>query len=200
MPVINTEDLRIKGMDTASVEVQLSRWQKAGKLIKLKRGIYLLEQPYRKIDVYEPFIASLLMKPSYISLEKALEYHGLIPESVPVYTSVTTKRPGMFRSKIGVFNYRHIKPSLFWGYESVTLNKQSGFIASVEKALLDYFYLKGVRVSADYLEEMRLQNIEKINPDKLQAYAEKFNKPGILRAAVMVKKYIISYKKGEKAL
>jgi len=200
MPVINTEDLRIGGKDIASVEVQLNRWRKAGKLIQLKRGIYLLEQPYRKIEVYEPFIASLLVKPSYISLEKALEYHGLIPEAVTVYTCITTKRPVTFRTKIGIFNYRHIKPLLFWGYDSVTINKQSGFIASPEKALLDYFYLKGVKITIDYLEELRLQNIEKINPAKLQAYAEKFNKPGILRAAGVVKKYIISYKKQEKAL
>jgi len=199
-PVINTEDMRIGGKDTASVEVQLTRWQKAGKLIQLKRGIYLLEQPYRKIEIYEPFIASLLVKPSYISLEKALEYYGMIPESVTVYTSVTTKRPVTFRAKIGIFNYRHIKPVLFWGYESVTINKQSGFIASPEKALLDYFYLKGVKITVGYLEEMRLQNVEKINLAKLEVYAEKFNKPGILRAARVVKKYIISYKKQEKAL
>ena len=80
----------------ASIKVQLSRWTKSGKLIKLRNNIYLLSENFRKVDIYEPHIASVLKKPSYISLEKAFEYHGLIPEAVYQVASVTSVRSRAF--------------------------------------------------------------------------------------------------------
>lgn len=200
LPVIDSEILLTGASGPEAIKVQLSRWKKSGKLIQVKRGIYLLAPSYRKVNVYEPYIASLLKKPSYISLEKALEFHGLIPEAVPVYTSVTTKRPGRFVCEIGVFDYRHIKNSLFWGYKSVTVDNQTAFIAHPEKALLDLVYLKGMKINLSYLEELRLQNVERINLNKLSEYAKKFKKPGMLSVAKTIIKYINSYKDKEKTL
>ncbi len=189
LPVIDSEILLTGVTNPGPIKVQLSRWTKAGKLIKLKNNIYLLSENFRKVDIYEPYIASVLKKPSYISLEKAFEYHGLIPEAVPVYTSVTTKRPERIVTAIGTFDYRHIKNSLFWGYNSAMVNKQQAFIACPEKALLDFFYLKGLRIDDDYLYEMRLQNLEKVNFKKLLEFAGKFQSPGILRMAMLIKQY-----------
>ena len=200
LPVIDTEILLTGVSSPEPVKVQISRWHKSGKLIQVKRGIYLLAEVYRKVKVYEPYVASLLKRPSYISLEKAMEYYGLIPEAVPVYTSITTKRPGRFVSEIGVFDYRHIKDSLFWGYESVNMNGQTAFMAFPEKALLDLIYLNGMNISLEYLKELRLQNVKKINLDKLFKYAERFKSPGISLAAEVVKKYVNSYKDEEKIL
>lgn len=200
MPVIDVENLLSGVSDPLPLKVQISRWVKAGKLIQLKRGFYLLAEAYRKSDICEPYIASILKVPSYISLEKALEYHDLIPEAVTVYTSVTTKRQGRFVSKIGIFDYRHIKRPLFWGYKSVVVNKQTAFIAFPEKALLDLCYLNGMRISQDYLEGLRLQNMEKINVDRLFQFAKKFKKPGMLKVAKEIEKYMNSNTKSEKAL
>jgi len=159
-----------------------------------------LAEHYRKVTVYEPYLASVIKKPSYISLEKALEYHSLIPESVTVFTSLTTARSGRFTSSAGTFEYRHIRESLFWGYNSVTVGGQTGFIASPEKALLDFFYFRRTGVTMEYIEELRLQNVKNIGLDKLFKYAERFKKPGILRFAELLKKYIDSYDKEENAL
>jgi predicted transcriptional regulator of viral defense system len=200
LPVIDTENLFAGVSDTASIEVQISRWKKSGKVIQLKRGSYLLSEPYRKIEIYEPYIAAILKRPSYISLEKALEYHDLIPEAVTVYTSVTTKRQGRFTSKVGTFDYKHIKESLFWGYKSHTVSKQTAFFASPEKALLDFFYLKRIRVSLDYLQELRLQNVEKINIEKLAEFALRFQKPKMSRVAEVIKEYSVLCRNGEKVL
>ncbi len=200
LPVIETELLLAGVPDQGSLKVQIGRWQKAGHIIQVKRGIYVLAEPYRKVDVYEFYLASILKKPSYISLEKALEYHGLIPEAVAVYTSVTTKMPGRFISDIGTFDYRHIRSTLFWGYDSVAVNKQTAFIASPEKAILDLCYLRGVNISQAYLRELRLQNVSKINVAKLSEYAKKFAKPGIAAAAKTITSYIDSYADEEKEL
>lgn len=200
LAVIDAELLSAGKSEPSSFKVQLCRWQKSGKLIQVRRGIYVLAEPYRKADVFEPYLASLLKKPSYVTSEKALEYHGLIPEAVPVYTSVTTKRPERIVCSLGTFDFRHVKKSLFWGYNSVTLNKQTGFIASPEKALLDFFYLRGLKTYPAYIEELRLENTEKINLEKFVRYARKFRKPGVLKVAQTLKKHIISMRGKEKEL
>jgi predicted transcriptional regulator of viral defense system len=200
LPVIHTENLLAGVSDPGGIEVQISRWKKAGKIIQLKRGMYLLAELYRRVEVYDPYIAAILKKPSYISMEKALEYHNLIPEAVAVYTSITTKRNRRFVSAAGIFDYRHIKKSLFWGYQSVTVNKQTAFFASCEKAILDYFYVKRLEISMDYLYELRLQNIKKIDIEKLFEYASRFKKPKMVHVARVIKEYHNMSGIGEKTL
>jgi len=197
LPVIDTKNLCIGVFDPSGIEVQISRWKKAGKIIQLKRGVYLLAKPYRKVEVYDFYAAAILKKPSYISLEKALEYHNLIPQTVTVFTSVTTERQGRFASKAGIFDYRHIKEGLFWGYVSVITDEQTAFIASAEKALLDFFYIKRAKISLKHLRELRLQNVEKINLEKLFEYARRFKKPKMLHVAGVIKEYSTLSKKGK---
>jgi len=193
LPVIDTESLLVGGADAKSIQVQISRWRRSGKLIKLKNNLYLLSKDIRKIEAHEFYIASLLTKPSYVSLEKALEYYGLIPEAVSVYTCVTTKRPKKITTPIGVFDYRHVKNDLFWGYRSVTFGKQLSFMAYPEKALLDFFYLRGLSINIDYLEEMRLQNLEELDLSRLVSFAKKFHSPGVIRVASLIEKYALEY-------
>jgi predicted transcriptional regulator of viral defense system len=199
-PVIDLESLMVGLKNPQSLKVHISRWQKSGKLIPLKNGLYILANAYRKVEPQGFYVASLLKKPSYVTMEKALEYYDLIPEAVTVYTCVTTKRQGYFKTPIGVFDYRHIKTSYFWGYDSRTLNNQTSFIASPEKALLDLIYLRNIRVSPEYLEELRLQNMDTIKLRKLTAYARRFGKPGIKRAAKIIKKFIEAETAREKKL
>ncbi len=201
LPVFESEILLSGVQDSRPVKVQICRWVKTGKLVQLRRGIYALSKAYRKIEIYEPAIAAVLKKPSYISLEKALEYHGLIPEAVARYTCVTTKRPGKFETEAGTFVYRHIKNSLFWGYSSLTVNQQTAFMANPEKALLDYFYLNGgTGITRGYLQEMRFQNFEKIIPERLAGYAQKFQSPGMTRVAGLLARYREEYLQGVKQL
>ena len=190
LPFIDTENLKIGAKDNSSLEVQLSRWKKTGKLMQLRRGIYLVSETYRKTKPFEPAIAATLNRPSYISLEKAFEYHGLIPEAVPVFTCVTTKRPRRWQTPLGVFDYRHIRENLFWGYQSITMNGQTAFMAAPEKALLDFFYLNNVPVSLEYLEGMRLQSFEKILPETLSQMARRFAKPRMLKVAELISEYV----------
>lgn len=200
LPVIETENLLAGVPNPSLVEVQLSRWLKAGKLIRLKKGVYVLPQPFRKTEIFEPYVASLLLRPSYLSLEKALEYHDLIPEGVRVFTSVTPKSPYRFKTSIGEFAYQHLKPSLFWGYVSITLKGQTAFIAYPEKALLDLIYLNKIKVTKEYLEELRLQNIKKFSIERFSEFARRFDKPRISRAARIIKAWLTTEKRKEKTL
>ncbi|MEI6437314.1 MAG: hypothetical protein WCO69_01035 [Candidatus Omnitrophota bacterium] len=189
VPILTTDLLLTGVADPASLRVQLARWVKAGHLLSLRSGVYVLAPYFQKVVPTVYFLAQALKEPSYVSLEKALEFHGLIPEAVFTVTSVTTRRPGSLVTPLGRFDFQHIRAGLFWGYFAVTIGAQTGFMAYPEKALLDLFYLRAPGVTRDYLEGLRLQNMEKIDTGRLLEYAQKFGKPGMLRAAGMVAAY-----------
>ena len=155
---------------------QISRWQKDGFLIKIKQGFYTFTD--QKIDDYFLFlIANKIYEPSYISLEKALKYYGLIPEEIFQITSVSTKKTNTFNNPVGSFSYRHIKESLFWGYHFISNSNQKVLIADAEKAILDYIYLHSELKTEDDFKELRINSNsfnENINLDKLNKYLSKF--------------------------
>ena len=61
-----------------------------------------------------------MVRASYVSLQAALAYYGLIPEYVPVVTSVTTARPGRWETPLGVYEFCHVKTDLLFGYQLAT--------------------------------------------------------------------------------
>lgn len=194
-PIIEAEAFYTGSARRASVEVQLSRWQKAGKLLKLKRGLYVLAELYRKTEAYGPYTATCLHRPSYVSLEKALEFYNFIPERVNRYTSITTNRPAVYSTALGVFEYAHIQQAFFWGYMPVVLGGQTGFMALPEKALLDFFYLRRVPVTEAYIDELRLQNLADLDEKRLKVFAAKMNKSKLVQAADALIGRIIAEKK-----
>lgn len=154
-----------------ALQVQLSRWVASGRLIKLARGKYLIAPPYRKIDPPLEHLANRLVYPSYVSFEHALSWYGLIPESTPVVTSVTTQRPRVQATPLGTFRYRHVRPKLFWGFERVSLRGIEVTIALPEKALIDLFYFWSGPISLSRIEGMRFQNLDQIVPERISAFA-----------------------------
>jgi predicted transcriptional regulator of viral defense system len=165
------------------VRRQISRWVASGRLIQLRRGLYALAEPHARArpDVFA--VAARIQRPSYVSLQSALAYHGVIPESVPVITSVTTGRPRRFRTRLGEFVYRHLQPRLFWGYEQVATNPgQPIYMAFPEKALLDLFHLSPVKIQRGFLTELRISPGQ-IDLARLQEIALRSAKPKLIRAA-----------------
>ena len=179
------------GNSLAQIRLQLSRWAKAGRLIKLHKGLYTLAGPYRKIKA-EPFsIANGLKSASYVSLQSVLSWYGLIPEFVPVVTSVTTGRGQLIETPVGRFDFRHIKKSFFWGYQQVEfMAGQTAFIARPEKALLDLVYLTSSGDKEDFLEELRIQNVEQIDRAALGEFVDKAKSPKLKRALQNIERII----------
>lgn len=200
-PIFAAEMLRAGEAAPEAVNVQLSRWRKTGKITQLRRGVYFVNPPYAKLSAgYDLYAAALLHAPSYLSLEKALEYHGLIPEGVAVYTSVTSRRPITLKTPLGEYSYRHLKRELFWGYERLAAGGGEVFMALPEKAALDFFYLNGVNITGGYLEELRLQNLENLDLGRLADFAGRFARPGVKRAAQKLAEYALKRRGGGKAL
>lgn len=175
---------RVGNIITKDLHLQLIRWIKAEKIIQLRRGLYVLAEPYRKITPHSFLIANHLKKASYVSLQSALAHHAIIPEYVPVVTSVTTRRPEQIKTKLGSFTFNHIKKAFFNGYQEMeVIPGQFAFVATPEKALLDLIYLTPKAETKDYLHELRLQNLDKLNLSALMEFAEESKSPKILRAS-----------------
>jgi hypothetical protein len=161
MPLFHSSMLRFFPDDSAVIQVQLSRWVRAGRLARVRRQWYLIEKPWRARDVPVSYIAAQIVRPSYLSLEWALQHHGLIPDAVQNPTSVTTDRPRQIRALGRVFLYGHVQPGLLTGFRLVSDEGWPVPIASAEKALFDkvYFHVQRRRFSVDWLNELRLQNL-----------------------------------------
>ena len=183
-PLFSSSFLMAGNRSRTDIQLQLSRWVKAGKLHQLKRGLYILAEPYRKVSPHPFLIANRIKNASYVSLQSALAWYNLIPEYVPVVTSVTTTRTDNFHSSEGSFLYRHIKKSLFTGYRRKELvDGQFVFLAQPEKALLDLIYLTPHSESLEYLRELRLQNMDMINTDLLMDLSIESGSPRLKLAA-----------------
>lgn len=164
--------------------LQLSRWVAAGKLIQLRRGLYALAPAWHKVEPHPFVVANALQRGSYVSLHSALAFHGLIPEHVPVVTSVGPGRPRMVRNALGSFQFNHLASRLSFGYTSVEVApRQFAFVANAEKALLDLAHLTDGGDSPAHLASLRLQNPEGLSPDTLLDLARRSGKPKLMRAA-----------------
>lgn len=186
--VFETRVLFAGGVNPADIRPHLCRWVRSGRLHKLRRGVYALAPPFRKVRPHPFLVANRLVRSSYVSLESALSYHGLIPDTVPVVTSVTTARLGRWQTPLGRYEFRHVKPPLFIGYRLTEVSPgQRAFLARPEKALLDLAYLRPERDTPVYLKELRLQNLEGLDLDELGRLAEKTKSPKLRRVAALVK-------------
>lgn len=166
----------------ASVVSQLHRWGRAGKVVALRRARYTLADRYRRAPLAPATLANALHVPSYLTGAWALSFYGVIPESVPMYTSVTTRTPREFENRFGAFSYRNVKREFFFGYRAVPVAGSDAIIATVEKALLDLFHLTPGAWDAGRMIEMRFQQTELFDYDRLAALARRMGRPRILRA------------------
>ncbi|HLE16427.1 MAG TPA: hypothetical protein VI776_16920 [Anaerolineales bacterium] len=170
------------------IQKQLSRWKETGKIYQLRRGLYTLAPPFRKVNPHPFVLANRLVPASYVSLQSALAYYGMIPEHAPVTTSVTTGRPARWETPLGVFDFLHIQDGLFVGYEFIHVGEgQQAFVASPEKALLDLVYLTPGGDRRDYLQELRLQNLDQLDLPTIEGLAHQLKKPKLTRAAAEVR-------------
>lgn len=152
----------------------LYRWRSRGYIRMAAPGFYVLADFIEsEQDLFA--IANRLYTPSFVSLESALAWHGLIPESPLAVTSVTTRKTRTVSSEIGEFIYRTVKPGYWFGYTVEETPGRRFMLAQPGRAVLDLLYLrKDLRTPGDFME-LRLSG-ERIGPiaEDLLKMAEKF--------------------------
>lgn len=173
----------VRKADPSFHRQRLNEWIDKGYLRKVIKGYYVFSDAV----INEPvlfLIANEIYSPSYVSLEMALSYYGLIPEGVYEVTSVSSKTTRILRSDIASFRYQHLKPGLLWGYRLVENNKRFFKIAEPEKAILDYLYLHPNVKTSDDFSGLRMNGDsfrEHMDVEKLKRYAENFGKASLKR-------------------
>ena len=95
---------------------------------------------------------------------------------------MTTRPPQRFENPFGLFDYRNIKQASFFGYRTVRDGTVDILVADPEKALLDHWHLNEGEWTDGRLEEMRYQNAERVDAERLRAYAARYRSPRLERA------------------
>ncbi len=149
---------------------KIAALEKQKLLIRLKKGLFVVAPEISQSEISRELIANHLYGPSYISLESALSYYGLIPERVYAVRSVTAKRAKKYYTPLGEFHYRTV-PENYYSIgiqQEQSKNKSIFLIAFPEKALCDMLLLspglrlQSVKAMKTYLEEnLRIDLTEK---------------------------------------
>jgi predicted transcriptional regulator of viral defense system len=134
------------------------------KLIQVKRGVYIFGPSYRRGLLSMEVVAGMLVQPSYISREYALQIYGILSERVERITSMTTRKKKHFETPIGVFDFYSIHPRKFGIGVAIKEIEGAGggLMASLEKALADWLSSIPVIANQDALrfflfEESRIE-------------------------------------------
>ena len=141
----------------------LSRLTGGHVLQKIERDKYVLAGA----RIHDFNIANFLYEPSYVSLESALNFHGVLSQFPYEVASLAPKKPITKMLNGKTYQYVRIKATLFWGYESA-----HGFlIAQPEKALLDLLYLQSKGLARVHPDELDWSRLDKA---RLSEWAKRF--------------------------
>ena len=172
--------------------------EKDGQLIRLKRGLYVVSDEVSGKPVNACLCANHIYGPSYVSLQWALRWYGLIPERVHTMTSVTTKRTRVFENSLGRFTYEQVKPEYFAiGVNSIEEDGVTFMIASREKALCDmilhdsYLPSQSVKGLWQYMEEdirLDVDELSTFDVSIIEACAKLGKKENILNNLIKILK------------
>lgn len=172
------ETLRQLEPNEEALSFNLKSWQKTGKIISLKNGLYLLTQRWEKEpdkEGYSEFLANKIYEPSYLSGEYVMAKYGLLTEAIYGLSSVTIQKTKTFANKIGIFNYSSITPILFTGFKLQKFFSGSVAIADKPKAIFDCLYfrfLKETPVNEKEILELRInwENVTKKEWFEIERY------------------------------
>jgi len=186
-PVFSVMDIKKRFPDFNSR--RLVEWQQKEYILKVRRGFYAFVER-RKDEDFMYFVANKIWKPSYISMESALAYYDFIPEGVFTITSTTTRNTASYSTPVGNFDYRSIKPILFFGYRLIAKREFTYKMGEPEKVILDFFYSRKLN-SFESIEAIRFNNSqvkELIDMAKLAQYQKVFNSPVLDKRIKLFKK------------
>lgn len=114
----------------------LERVSRAEQIVRLRHSLWGVRDRVQALALPQYLTAPF---PSYVSLQSALYYHGMISQIPSVTYAVSLARTRGFRTPLGAVSVHHVDPSFFFGFESV--GDRGARMAVPEKALLDVLYL-----------------------------------------------------------
>ena len=151
--VFSTKDVALLWAEERELKVsgRLNKYVKAGKLIRVHRGLYAKDNNYEKLE-----LATKIYTPSYISFETVLAKAGVIFQFYgQIFVASYVKREIVVDEQI--YSYKRIRDSILTNRVGVEA-KDDYHIASPERAFLDIVYL-----SKDY----HFDNLSSLNWERV---------------------------------
>ena len=131
----------------------LQRLEKSGVIKRIIKGKYLFT--YREVGDFD--LANFLVNPSYVSLESALSFYGILPQFPYTITSVTPLKSQKIIYQEKEYEFVHLESKYFFGF----VKKDRFLIATPEKALLDELYFMAKKLRRIHLADLDLKMIDK---------------------------------------
>ena len=172
------------------------RLVREGKLLRMRRGLYVVSPRISGLRLSDFVIANHIYGPSYISMQTALRFYGLIPEAVYGVMSVTIKNSKSFTNSLGLFKYTHASDAYY--PIGITNGEEEGayfLIATPEKALCDLIvFTPGLNLRyrkeiIEYLEEdlrIDIDDIMRLDVDLLHRIAQTSRKKTTINALIKI--------------
>ncbi|MBI4993141.1 MAG: hypothetical protein HZC26_03350 [Candidatus Magasanikbacteria bacterium] len=176
LPFFGFDDLIGMETDRIYLKILFSRYEKSGRVVRLKKGLYVAKEyldnleKKGRLSAYLELVSNILYEPCYLSLDYILYKHNLLTE-VPVnFTLVSTRKTKSFANVLGRFFYHKIKKGLFRGFTAA--RKDGDFMileATKAKALFDFLYFrKNLLSNKESAEELRLNLVGFTAKDKTE--------------------------------
>ena len=189
MPTFTKRDVvTLSGQSAASMAVNLNRWLQAGRIERLRRGLYTLNDKQRQAPLTAAYLASVLVEPSYLSGVWVLSQNSVIAEAVFTVTAATRGRKVRFENAYGRFAYYRLPERAWFGYSSQELHGYFVLLANSEKALLDAIYWSDSVWDQKRFRQERV-DASRINVDRLSRYVQKWGDLKLKRSILEFKIY-----------
>jgi predicted transcriptional regulator of viral defense system len=170
----------------------LSRWEKSGKIFRLKNNYYSIKKINSKYKLQKVF------QNTYIGLYSALEYYQSTTQrfdNLDLISKNNLKNQNINNVNI-LFN--KAKSNIFFGYVKAIENNTEFFISNIEKTLIDCIYFSSKVYISEINEFIRL-NKDKIDLDLLMFYLQKINSSTVFkRIGFLLEKHGIDLYKNKK--
>jgi len=185
---IESQNLKPLLSDYTNPDDFISRMVKAGELIRLKNGFFLIAEKIEELPVPYEQIANLLYGPSYISFEWALSFYKMIPEGVYVVTSASANKSKIFKTPVGVFDYTYLSHHRYSiGIDQMENGAGRFLIATPEKALADIIHFKSKKMEkedllVDLIEARRIDEdfLKNLNKKHLLEIADNYRSKAVI--------------------
>jgi hypothetical protein len=170
-------------IDPGFRQATLAEWNRKGAVRMLVRGWYVFADT--QVDLPLLFdVGCEAYAPAYVSLEAALSWYELIPETIHAITLVGTRKTRTSVSDAATFVWRTVKPLRWFGYRAVEYGRGRRFlVAEAEKAILDYLYLHPSMRTVDDMLSLRLDGdgFSALDHDRLEQWASRFAYTPLMR-------------------
>ncbi len=171
-----------------------------GAIVRVKKGIYIFGERYKRRPFSKEVLANMICGPSYISLDYALHYYGLIPERVEAVTSVTCSRGRRFSTPVGLFMYRGVPMRAYpIGIDQVELEGGRSFLIAIpEKALADKIQADrgtAIRTQAEIrtysLDSLRIdpEGLGRLNAETISLIADHYRSRKIRLLSGLIRRF-----------